>query len=456
MQSSRHQRNLEQIFVRESALFASRTVQSRNLLSTGRGVMPDGVPMAWMAGLYRHQPIFVSQGSGSQFQDVDGNSYIDFNLSDLSNTIGHGENAVSRRVAAQALRGMQFLLPSEDAIAVSQALRDRVGLPMWQYTLSASAANAEVIRIARAYTGRQKVVIFEGKYHGHIDVTMAEGGGPGSNAPATPDGLGVSARATADTVNVPFNDPAALASALRDNDVALVLTEPALTNCSLVLPEPGFLQEAYRLARETGALLALDETHTWQFAYGGLVRELGLSADFVTLGKGLGSGMPLGAYGMTAELGRFLEEHRDVDIAKARGLAIGGTTYGSAITLAATRAMLEDVLSEEGYRRMSALGARLADGIDGIIARYDLPWRAFRYGPRSGFCLDAQLPQNADEAAISVDRAFSDARRVFMANRGIWEAIATAGPQTSFVHTEADIDRYLQVAEEFIAEMTAG
>ena len=456
MQSPRHRRNLEDIFARESEVFASRTVQSRKLLSIGRGVMPDGVPMAWMAGLYRHQPMFVSHGSGSQFHDVDGNSYIDFNLSDLSNTIGHGENAVTRRVSAQALRGMQFLLPGEDAIAVSQMLRDRVGLPMWQYTLSASAANAEVIRIARAYTGRQRVVIFEGKYHGHIEVTMAEGGAPGSNAPATPGGMGVSAKATADTVNVQFNDLPALARALQDRDVALVLTEPALTNCSLVLPEPGYLQEAYRLTKEAGALLALDETHTWQFAYGGLVRELGLSADVVTLGKGLGSGMPLGAYGMTAELGRFLEENRDVDVADTRGLAIGGTTYGSAITLAAARAVLEEVLTEDGYRRAVALGGLLADGIDAIIARYNLPWRAFRYGPRSGFCLGERLPQNVDEAAPSLDRGFSDARRVFMANRGIWEAIASADPQTSFVHTAADIDRYLEVAEEFIAEMTAG
>ena len=456
MQSGQHRRNLNDILARESDLFASRTVRSRHLLSVGRGVMPDGVPMAWMAGLYRHQPMFVSEGSGSQFQDVDGNSYIDFNLSDLSNTIGHGENAVSRRVSAQALRGMQFLLPGEDAIAVSQALRDRIGLPMWQYTLSASSANTEVIRIARAFTGRQKIVLFEGKYHGHIDVTMAEGGAPGSNSPATPGGMGVSSRATADTVNVPFNDLAALASTLRNMDVALVLTEPALTNCSLVLPEPGFLEEACRISREAGALFALDETHTWQFAYGGLVRAHGLPTDFVTLGKGLGSGMPLGAYGMTAELGRFLEENRDVDVAEVRGLAIGGTTYGSAITLAAARAALEEVLTEEGYRRVAALGGRLADGIDRIVTRYNLPWRAFRYGPRSGFCLSEDLPKNLEDAVPSLDRSFSDARRLFMANRGVWEAIASAGPQTSFVHSEADIDRYLEVAEEFIGEMTAG
>lgn len=445
---------LAEVFEHELAVFETRTAKSAALLETARRVMPDGVPMAWMAGLYRHRPIFVTEGSGSSFRDIDGNSYLDFNHADLSNTIGHGENAVTRRIAAQAARGMQFLLPSEDAIAVSQELWERVGLPMWQYTLSASAANAEVIRIARAFTGRQKIVLFEGKYHGHIEPTMADGGGPGSNAFAAPDGMGVSAKATADTVNVPFNDIPALARALQDADVALVLTEPALTNCSLILAEPGFLEEAYRLARSAGALFALDETHTWQFAYGGLMRAHRLPTDFVTLGKGLGSGMPLGAYGMTAELGEFVERHRDVDVSEVRGLAIGGTTYGSAITLAAARAVLEDVQTEAAYARIAALGARLSDGIEDIIAQHDLPWRAFRYGPRSGFCLSRQLPLNLDDAILSLDQAFSDTRRVFMANRGIWEAIASAGPQVSFVHTDAEIDRYIEVAAEFCAAVS--
>lgn len=455
MQGSLNKSRVAEVFARESTVFSARTSASASLLEAARSVMPDGVPMAWMAGLYRHRPIFVQEGSGSSFRDIDGNDYLDFNHADLSNTIGHGENAVARRIAAQAARGMQFLLPGEDAIAVSQELRERVGLPMWQYTISASAANTEVIRIARAFTGRQKIVLFEGKYHGHIEPTMAEGGGPGSNAFAAPDGMGVSAKATADTINVPFNDIPALARALQEADVALVLTEPALTNCSLVLPEPGFLEEAYRLAKAAGALFALDETHTWQFAYGGLVRAHGLPTDFVTLGKGLGSGMPLGAYGMTSELGSFVVRHRDVDVSETRGLAIGGTTYGSAITMAAARAVLEEIQTEAAYARMAMLGARLSDGIERIIARYDLPWRAFRYGPRSGFCLTQQPPRNLDEALPSLDQAFSDTRRVFMANRGIWEAIASAGPQTSFVHTESDIDHYLEAADEFIAEVVA-
>jgi len=446
---------LDAILARETAAFEARTPGSARLVQRAREVMPDAVPMAWMAGLFGHRPLYAAGGEGSRITDVDGNSYIDFNLADLSNTAGYGHTAIARRLAAQAEKGLQYLLPGEDAIAVAEELKRLTGLPKWQFTISASSANTEIIRIARAFTGREKIVLFEGKYHGHIDATMAEGGAPDGNAPAVPEAMGVSARATADTVNVPFNDMKALARALKGRDVALVMAEPALTNCGLVLPEPGFLAQACRLARKAGALFALDETHTWQLAFGGFLRAEGLACDFVGLGKGLGSGARLGAYGMTDELGAFLERHCDDYVNPVRGLAIGGTTFASAITMAAARAMLEEVATEEAYRRIEGLGRRLADGIDAIIARHGLAWRAFRYGPRSGFCLTPEWPRNLAEALPSLDHDFCDARRMFMANRGLWEAIASAGPQVSFAHSQADIDRYLEVAADFIAEAVA-
>ena len=446
---------LKSVLERETATFLARTQRSAALLDKGRQVMPDGVPMPWMAGLYHHPSIYVTGGSGAVFEDVDGNRYLDFNLADLSNTVGYGPNAISRRLAAQAERGLQFLLPTEDAIAVSGELAGRTGLPMWQYTLSASSANTEVIRIARAFTRRAKVVLFEGKYHGHIETTMAKGGVPRSNKPAEPEAMGISPRATADTVHVPFNDLESLARALADGDVALVLAEPALTNCQLVLPDAGFLDEACRLTRKAGALFALDETHTWQMAYGGFIGTERLAADFVTLGKGLGSGAPLGAYGMHHELGAYLQRHRDGDFQAVRGIALGGTTFASAMTLAAARAMLEEVSTEAGNTRTAALRAHLADGIDDIIEGYGLPWRAFRYGPRSGFCLTPELPRNYQQAQPSLDPTFSSARRIYMANRGVWEAIASAGPQVSFAHSGDDVERYLQVASDFMAEVVA-
>lgn len=446
---------LHAIYDREVAQFAARTPKSAILSKRAHRVMPDGVPMAWMAGLHRHPALFVTGGQASAFHDVDGNTYVDFNLADLSNTVGYGANAVTRRMSAQAERGMQFLLPGEDAVAVAEALAGRTDLPFWQFTISASSANTEVIRISRAYTGRQKIVMFDGKYHGHIDATLASGGAPGANDPATPEGMGLSPSALADAINVPFNDLTALETALESGDIALVIAEPALTNCTLVLPDPGFLDAVCQLARKYGALVCLDETHTWQLTYGGFVRAEALSPDFVTLGKGLGSATPLGAYGMTAPLGGFVERHRDLYDSPHRGLAIGGTTFGSALTMAAARAMLEEVATPEAYDRMSALGGRLADGIDRVIAAHDLPWRAFRYGPRSGFCQTPALPRNYDEAYPSMDIAFSDAFRVFMANRGIWEAIFSAGPQVSFAHLPADIDLYVELAGAFMAEVLA-
>jgi glutamate-1-semialdehyde 2,1-aminomutase len=446
---------LKTIRDREAADFAERRPRSAELSRRARSVMPDGVPMAWMAGLHRHAPLFVAGGEGSTFVDVDGNSYVDFNLADLSNTAGFGPNAVARAVEAQAARGMQFLLPGEDSILVATELAARTRMPFWQFTISASSANTEVIRIARAMTGRRKIVMFDGKYHGHFDTAMTTGGAPGDNEPAVVQGLGLSPAAAADAVNVPFNDLARLEAALEAGDVALVIAEPALTNCSLVLPEPGFLAGVCRLARDHGALTCFDETHTWQLAYGGFVRAEDLSPDFVSLGKGLGSGTPLGAYGMSASVSAFVEEHHEAADSPVRGLALGGTTFASALSMAAARAMLEDVATEEGYRRIARLGTRLADGIDAIIRSHGLDWCAFRYGPRSGFCQTPQHPKTYAEAHHSMDISFSDALRLYMANRGVWEAIYSAGPQVSFAHSEADIDRYLDVAGSFIAELHA-
>ncbi len=403
--------------------------------------------MAWMAGFYAHPPIFVAGGAGGAFVDVDGNRYTDFNLADLSNTIGYGANAVSERIAAQAVRGAQFLLPTDDSIAVAEELARRTGVPFWQFTVSASGANREVIRIARAITGRDKVVLFEGKYHGHIDVTLAHGD--------RPEAMGVSASATRDTIVIPFNDPDALEKVLSSGDVALVLTEPALTNCTLVLADEGFLGSVRDLCQQAGALVCLDETHTWQFAFGGMIRAHDLETDFVTLGKGLGTGAPFGAYGMTGDLAAFVDGNRENNTTGLSGLALGGTTYGHAVSVAAVRAGLDEILTEEGYARTAALGGRLADGIDAMMTKRAMPGRAFRYGPRSGFCLTPELPRDYSEAIPSLDPQVSAARRLFMANRGVWDAITTAGPQASFAHSAADIDRYLETADAFLSEVVS-
>jgi len=432
----------------ENAEFARRTTDSARLHERALRHLPNGVPMTWMRSIFRNAPIFVNGGSGATFTDVDGNPYLDFNVSDLSMTMGFGDAAITAALTGRARRGTQFLLPGEDAVVVAELLAARVGLPYWQFTLSATGANTEVIRVSRFMTGRHKIVIFGGHYHGHLDETLVRE----DQGRSLPDTTGLPPASAEHTIVVPFNDLAALERVLASGAVALVLTEPALTNCNVVLPEPGFHAGLRELTQRYGTLLCLDEAHTFQFAYGGLVREWQLPSDFVVLGKGFGSGVAFGLYGMSAAVAEIYTRHSDLEIGP-RGIATGGTTYASALAAAVARAALEQVLTPDAYERVRMLGARLADGLEARFARQRLPWRAFRAGPRSGYCLEPALPRNGTEAARSIDFEFIDARRVYMANRGIWDAIASAGPQASFAHAPADIDRYLAVAGEFLEQL---
>jgi glutamate-1-semialdehyde 2,1-aminomutase len=442
---------LAAVRAREDAAFERRTPRSAALVERARRSMPDGVPMAWMAGLYGHPPLFVAHGAGCRFTDVDGNEYVDFNLADLSAPSGFAPPVVLEAIEQRAARGLQFLLPVEEAIEAAELLAERYGLPAWQFTLTASGANAEVIRLARHRTGRDTIVVFGGHYHGHIDDTLVEGDEHG----ARPELLGVNPRAAASTRVVPFNDVGALERVLGREQVAAVITEPALTNAGVVLPADGFHAGVRALTREHGALLVLDETHTQSFAYGGLTRLWGLEPDALTLGKSTAGGIPIGGYGMTHDLRDWMERHRDNYVGEA-GLATGGTTYANPLSLAAAVANLRHVQTPAAFERIAALGARLADGIDAAVSRVGLPWRAQRLGPRSGYTLEPSHPRDGGEAYRSLDVPLIDARRVHMANRGVWEAIASAGPCVGFAHGVADVDLYVAALEAFLFDVCEG
>ncbi|WP_395021425.1 aminotransferase class III-fold pyridoxal phosphate-dependent enzyme [Dongia sp.] len=437
---------------REEAAFAARTPKSRAWLEAARASMPNGVPVAWMAGLYRHNSIVAGGGAGAFFRDIDGNRYCDFNVCDLAMTMGYGPPPIVEAVSRAVANGAHFLLAVEDTRAVTEELARRVGLPAWQFTLSASAANTEVMRIARFMTGRTKILIFDGQYHGHIEESLVTQRGNET----VPIQLGLSARTAKESIIVPFNDLAAAEAALKAHEIALVITEPALTNCLLVEPKPGFIEGLGALARQYGALLCLDEAHTFQFEYGGMAGSRKLDCDFVTLGKGLGTGVSFALYGMTRAIADVMEKHLDSDIGLdigSKGLATGGTTYGSAIAVAAAKAALEQVLTPENYARVDSLGKTLAEGLETVFRKHGLDWRAFHLGPRSGYCLKPDFPTNAEEASESMDIEMIDARRVFMANREVWDAVVSAGPQVSFAHSAEDIARYVSLADAFLAEI---
>ena len=448
MYCSIDRQRLAQLRATEGAQFERRTPRSAALRTRAAAHLPNSVPMSWMSNLYPTPPIYAESGSGAIFRDVDGNDYLDFNVCDLSMTVGFGNEIVASTLAAQARRGTQFLLATEDAIAVAEQLAGRMHHPYWQFTLSASGANTEVARAARFLTRRSRIVIFGGHYHGHIDETLVRE----EQGRSVPDNPGLTPGTAAHTTLLPFNDLAALERTLAAGDVALVLTEPALTNCNVVLPAAGFHKGLRELTQRHGTLLCLDEAHTVQFAYGGLTNAWQLDADFIVLGKGLGTGVSFGLYGMSEAVGAAYARHIDLYV-EPRGMATGGTTYATPLATATARATLEQILTAEAHARINALGKGLADGLEAVFARRSLPWRAFHCGPRSGYCLAPRLPVNGREAADSLDYDFINARRAYMANRGVWDAVSSAGPQASLAHSAADIDRYVELADAFLGEI---
>ena len=324
---------------RELERFAELRPRGMAMLEEARRAMPNGVPTTWMATLYEHPPVVVDRGEGAGFTDVDGNRYLDFNLADTSMFAGHGVEAVARAAAERVAGGSQFLLPTEDALAVAAELARRFGLPFWQYTLSATLANGEAIRLARAATGRDIVLMFDGKYHGHADELLGEIGDAGSR----PRVAACRADATRHVRLAQFNDLEAVERELAGGDVACVLAEAAVTNTGVILPREGFHDGLRRLASERGALLMVDETHTLVAGPGGLTAHWGLEPDILVLGKAIAGGIPLGAYGMTAPIAEQLE--RGPATSYGEEVATGGTLFGNALSLAAARVTLTEVLT---------------------------------------------------------------------------------------------------------------
>lgn len=435
----------------ERTKFVELRPRSAAMWQQAKHSMPNGVPMSWMRYFYDAPPLFVDRGRGAHFWDVDGREYSDFNIADMSMFCGYAPepivDAVSRRVGL----GSQFMLANEDALWVAEELARRYGRPKWQFTLSASQSNVEALRVARAATGRDKVLLFDGKYHGHFDDALVQlrDGHLEPEEPGLPPGL------AGRTKIVQVNDVEALEQALAPRDVAAVLTEPALTNVvGLLLPEPGFHEALRDQTRATGTVLVLDETHTQVTGPGGLTQSWGLDPDIVTLGKSIAGGIPLGAYGMIEALASVHE--RPVAVHDGHPpVASGGTLFGNPLSMAASRAALAEVLTNEAYVRTQTLGQKLADGISSCIKAEWLPWSVQRLGPRSGTTFAPALPRNALEAYAASDLELSHTMSIYLANRGVWEALIRAGPTCSIPATREDVDRYLEGYRSFVGELTA-
>jgi glutamate-1-semialdehyde 2,1-aminomutase len=434
---------LDDLMDRELVRFRERHPRSRELAEDAKASLLFGVPMNWMTRWPGDHPVFVDRAEGARFWDADGNVFVDFCLGDTGGMAGHAPKVSVDAIAEQAARGITLMLPTEDASWVGREMARRFGLPYWQFCLTATDANRFAIRWARQVTGRSKIVVHNWNYHGSVDETFA-----------TLDAdVGPPVPLAETTRVVEINDLEALERALAEGDVAVCLFEPALTNIGIVLPDPGYHEAVRELCTRFGTLLLIDETHTISAGPGGCTKAWNLQPDIVTIGKTLGAGIPSAAYGLSEELSHRVYEHTDWRNADVGG--IGGTLAGNALSLAAMRATLGEVLTDEAFERMIGLGERFEQGVRDVIASHALPWHVVRLGCRVEYLFRPDRARNGEEAAAGQDEQLDPFIHLYLLNRGIlmtpFHNMALMSPAT----TAEDVDRHTEVFAE-VADRLVG
>ncbi len=441
---------LRTLLAQETAAFAAEHPRSYALHERARASLLDGVPMNWMVRWAGPFPLFVDEASGAHFRCVDGHDYVDLCLGDTGAMAGHGPAPTIAAVERQLRRGITHMLPTEDAIWAGEELTRRFGLPSWQFTLSATDANRFSLRLARHITGRSKVVVHDHCYHGSVDEAIAILDDAGRVVPVE-GSIGPQVDVASTTRVVAFNDIDDLERALGHGDVAAVLIEPALTNVGIVLPEPGYLDAVRDLTRRTDTILIIDETHTICAGPGGATAAWGLDPDMLVIGKTIGGGIPVAAYGMSAAIADRVRASMTIDESDVGG--IGGTLAGYALSLAAVRATLGEVLTDAAFDHMLPLGARWAAGVDAVIRDTAVPWHVTRLGARAEYHFMPDPPRNGAEQWAHSDPELERFLHLWAMNRRVlmtpFHNMALMSPAT----TEADVDRHTAVFGEAVAAL---
>lgn len=440
----------------EARRYTEANPRSKALYEAGDNLF-GRVPMTWMNMWSGGFPLGYTSARGNRITDLDGHTLVDLALGDTGAMAGHSPEAtvaaIQRRVAEDG--GLTTMLPTEDAQAVAAELSDRFTLPRWSFTLSATDANRWAVRLARLATGRSKILVFGHCYHGSVDETFAVPGPdgttlsrPGNVAPPVP--LDMTTRAAT------WNDLDSVEQQLRHGDVAAILTEPALTNIGIVLPEDGFLAGLRDLATRYGALLMIDETHTFSAGWGGATTAWGLEPDIVVIGKSIGGGVPIGAYGLSDAVAEAVTRHTeagDADIVDVGG--VGGTLAGNALSLAAARATLSEVLTKDAFEHMISLATDFAAGVEAAFGEHDLPWSVSRLGARTEYRFASPAPRTGEESAAAADDELDAYLHLALVNRGYlmtpFHNMALMCPET----TQDDVDGHTEVFREITGALRA-
>ena len=433
----------------EQQRFCRRRPRSAAADERSRSGLIDNVPLHWMLDWPTPMPLIIERASGAKLSDIDGNAVVDFCLGDTGAMFGHGPAPILRALAGTAERGLTTMLPSSDAQMVGQLLSQRFPLPYWQIASTASDANRFAIRVARAVTGRRKVLVFDGCYHGAVDDTLVD----------LIDGRTVSRKsllgqvvdAGQTTVAVPFNDEAALRAALAAGDIACVLAEPVMTNCGMILPQPGFHTALRELTRATETLLLLDETHTISTGLGGYSTVHGLEPDIFVLGKPVGGGVPVSIWGLTADVARRFAVALRLRNSQGHS-GIGTTLSGSALQLACLRACLEEVMTPAAYATMQAGAERIESGFAAAIEAAGFPWHVGRVGARIEVVFSGKPVRDATEARAAACPAIERFVHLALLNRGFLLApfhnMVLVSPETSAADCDGLVAAYGEVLQQ--------
>ena len=437
---------------RERAAYQKNFPRSRDAFAAAGNHLLGGVPMTWMRMWSGGFPLFQATASGARLTDLDGHEFIDFCLGDTGAMAGHSPAAVQAAVSRQygELGGATTMLPTQDAGWVAGELTRRFKMARWSFTLTASDANRWAIRLARQLTRRPKIAVFSYCYHGSVDETFIIATQTGPQVRAGNVGAPVDPRET--TRVVEFNDPGALDRELAHGDVAAVLMEPALTNIGIVLPVAGYLEAVRELTRRHGTLLINDETHTFSAGPGGCTAAWDLAPDMVTIGKSIAGGIPAGAYGLTAELAEQILADPAADIEDTGG--VGGTLAGNALSVAAMRATLGEVLTDEAFDGMITVATRFTKGVRSVLDSRRLPWTITQLGARAEYRFCPEPPRTGGQSHAAADPELDEYLHLYMINRGIlmtpFHNMALMCPATTGADADAHTATFDAAADELL------
>ncbi len=421
---------------------AYSTLVSHRMFAEARELIPGGVnsPVRAFRGV-GGEPFFVEHAQGARIRDVDGNEYIDYVGTWGPAILGHAPECVRTALIEAASHGVSFGIPNPYELRMARRIVDWVpSVEKVRMVNSGTEATMSCIRLARGFTGRDRIVKFEGCYHGHVDSLLVKAGS-GALTHGQPDSAGIPPELAALTITLPFNDLERLEEVfVREGErIAAVIVEPVPANAGLYLPEAGYLERMRALCTQHGALLIFDEVMTgFRLARGGYQERCGIVPDLTAMGKVIGGGLPVGAFGGRAEVMNHLSPDGPVYQA--------GTLSGNPLALSAGLAQLDEMDRVDGWRRLEELGAAFEAGVRGVLKEVGVNFQFPRIG--SMFCLyfTERPVRNLDDARTSDREAFA---RFFHGCREAGVYLAPSQFEAGFLclaHTQADFERTAEVA----------